>query len=105
MQEKTEWELVDESTPRQGQGAHDARANAAGNPAADGMQGMLHALMGRWWRWKIFGGVVFGVLAVALIAMLTGVFALVAASAGALALGIAKVRQWARRHNGALTPR
>lgn len=104
MYEKTEWELVDEPASQQAQGAYGQRA-ASGDPAADGMSGVMRALMGRWWRWKIFGGVVFAVLAVALIAMLTGVFALIAASAGALALGIAKVRQWARRHNGALTSR
>jgi len=104
MQEKTEWELVDEMDPRPGPQSGSQSRSEAGAQAAPGMSQILHAMMGPWWRWKILGAALFSALAVVMLAMLTGVFALVAAAGAALAIGIGKLRQWTRRHNGALAP-
>lgn len=103
MQEKTDWELVDESAAQPGsQWRSQAGAQAQ---AAPGIKPLLQAMMGRWWRWKILGAALFAALALVMLAMLTGVFALIAAAGAALALGIGKLRQWAaRRQGGALTP-
>jgi hypothetical protein len=104
MQEKTEWEVVDEPMPQPGsqwRSQEDARMNGQGAP---GMGQILKALMGPWWRWKLLGAGLFAALAVAMLAMLTGVFAVIAAVGAALAIGFAKLRQWTRRHTGALTP-
>ena len=104
MQEKTEWELVDDAGSAAGSQWR-SQAGAQG-PAGTtpGLKQFLRAAMGPWWRWKILGAALFTTLALVMLAMLTGVFALVAATGAAIAIGIGKLRQWARRHNGALTP-
>lgn len=102
MQEKTEWELVDDAGSRSGaQGRSQAGAQGQAG-AAPGMKQLLQAMMGPWWRWKILGAALFTAVAVVMIAMLTGVFALVAAAGAVVAIGVGKLRQWTRRHNGAL---
>ncbi|TCS36948.1 hypothetical protein EDC30_105170 [Paucimonas lemoignei] len=107
MQEKTDWELVDEPM-RQSHwsksewSSHDqAQSRAQG---AAGMKPLLQAMMGRWWRWKLIGAGLFAALTLIMVAMLTGVVALIAAASAVLAIGITKVRQWTRRHSSALTP-
>lgn len=104
MQEKIEWELVDEPGAQSGAQWRSQAGTQANAQAAPGMRQLLQAMMGPWWRWKILGAALLTALALAMLAMLTGVFALVAAVGAALALGIGKLRQWARRHNGALAP-
>lgn len=103
MQEKTEWELVDEPMPQSGSQRRSQERAQANPQGAPGMAQILKAMMGRWWRWKLLGAALFTVLAVAMLAMLTGVFALIAAAGAVLAIGIGKLRQWTRRHTGALT--
>ncbi len=105
MQEKTEWELVDEpgSQSRSKEWSHTAGTQAH-EQAAPGVRPLLQAMLGRWWRWKIVGAALFTAFAVVMLAMLTGVFALVAAAGAIVAIGIGKLRQWTRRHDGALSP-
>lgn len=102
MQEKTEWELVDDAGPQTGsqRRAQDGAQGQAG--AAPGMKQLLQAMMGPWWRWKILGAALFAAIAVVMVAMLTGLLALVAAAGAVVAIGVGKLRQWTRRHNGAL---
>lgn len=68
------------------------------------MKPLLQAMMGPWWRWKLVGAGLFAALVMITVAMLTGVLALVGAASAVLAIGVAKFRQWTRRHSGALTP-
>lgn len=104
MQEKTEWELVDDTGSASKSQWH-SQSGAPGQAGpAPGLKQLLRAMMGPWWRWKVFGAALFAAIAVVMVAMLTGVFALVAAAGAIVALGIGKLRQWTRRHNGALTP-
>lgn len=107
MQNRTEWEIVDEPM-RQSHSSHSQwRAHDHAQQRAQGAAGMkplLQAMMGPWWRWKLVGAGLFAALALITVAMLTGVVALVAAVSAVLAIGIAKVRQWTRRHSNALTP-
>ncbi|QAU33467.1 hypothetical protein [Janthinobacterium sp. 17J80-10] len=104
MQEKTDWELVDETSSATGSQWR-SQAGAPGEAGtAPGIKQLLRAMMGPWWRWKILGAALFTTLAVVMLAMLTGVFALVAAAGAVVAIGIGKLRQWTRRHNGALAP-
>lgn len=104
MQEKTEWELVDEPGSQSGSQWR-SQAGTPNQPGATpGLKQLLRTVMGPWWRWKILGAALFTTLAVVMLAMLTGVFALIAAAGAVVAIGIGKLRQWSRRHNGALTP-
>ncbi|RJG03677.1 hypothetical protein [Noviherbaspirillum sedimenti] len=104
MQEKTEWELVDEASSAAGSQWRSQAGAQSQAGAAPGMKQFLRAAMGPWWRWKILGAALFTTLAVVMLAMLTGVFALVAAAGAAVAIGVGKLRQWSRRHSGALAP-
>lgn len=104
MQEHTEWELVDEPMRQSGsqwQSQDHAQRDARSAP---GMKHILQAMLGPWWRWKLVGGGLFAALVLVTLAMLTGVVALVAAAGAALAIAIGKLRQWTRRHSGALVP-
>lgn len=104
MQEKTEWELVDEPMRQSGSRWQSQDHTQSHTQGAPGMKHILQAMLGRWWRWKLMGGGLFAALILATFAMLTGVVALVAAAGAALAIGIGKIRQWTRRHSGALMP-
>jgi hypothetical protein len=104
MQEKMEWEIVDEAMPQAGSQRRAQGGARASAPGGAGMKQILLAMMGPWWRWKLLGAALFGALALVMLAMLTGVLALVAAVGTILAIAIGKLRQWTRRHSGALTP-
>jgi len=108
MQEKTEWELIDEPVRPSGYRRHahdDAQgATQGGAQGASGMKMLFQAMLGPWWRWKLVGAGLFAALVMVMVAMLTGVVALVAAATAALAIAIGKIRQWTRRQSGALVP-
>ncbi len=98
MQEKIEWEIVDEARPHASQsGAH------AGTRSQPNLQQLLQAFLGRWWRWKILGTVTVASVMLVAVAMLTGVFALLLAIGATMAIAIGKLRQWARSRNGAVS--
>jgi hypothetical protein len=106
MQDKIEWELVDEpsrqsDSQRRSQAQGRTQENAHGK---SGVKQILQTIMGPWWRWKLVGAGIFAAIALAMIAMLTGVLAVIAAAGAVLAIAVGKVRQWTRRHSGALVP-
>lgn len=82
MSEKIEWEVVDAPAPQQ------ARPQA--RPT---LKLLLQALLGRWWRWKLFGIAVAICLTLALVISLAGVTLLVVSVAGLLSFVISKFRQ------------
>ena len=96
MSDKVEWELMD--------GERSAGWNQAGSRnAPPSLQDAMHALLGRWWRWKIFAGAVTVGLMLALLAMAAGVVVLVAATLAAVALVTAKIRQLLSKSSGTVT--
>lgn len=84
MTEKTEWEVVDE--PTQAKGSNFKRRK--------GLQDLMSGLLGRWWRWKVAGAGLVGIAAFAVVATLSIMLVLLMTAGAALALGVAKIRQW-----------
>jgi predicted lipid-binding transport protein (Tim44 family) len=82
MSEKIEWEVVDAPAPQQ------ARPQA--RPT---LKLLLQALLGRWWRWKLFGIAVAVCLLLAVLISVAGVALLVVSVAGLLSFAISKFRQ------------
>ncbi len=101
MQEKPQWEIVDEPIPAAGAQSGPHAQFDAQQP--QNLQQLLKAFLGRWWRWKILGAVTFTAVSMVLLAMLTGVVALFMAFAAVMAIGIGKIRQWARRRESAVS--
>lgn len=98
MQEKIEWEIVDEARPNA------SRSNTHGaTPSQPNLQQLLQAFLGRWWRWKIFGMLTFASVMLVAVVTLTGVFAVILAVAATMAIAIGKLRQWARSRNRAVS--
>lgn len=91
MTEKTEWEVVDE--PTQAKGSNFKRGK--------GLQDLMSGLLGRWWRWKVAGASLVGIVAFAIVATLSIMLVLLMTAGAVLALGIAKIRQWL--HGGKTT--
>lgn len=85
MTEKTEWEIVDVEPHPQ---------------TRPGMQQMLRASLGRWWRWKLAGGLIVASALLVLVVMLTGVALLAFATIAIGAICIGKLKRWLRHENG-----
>jgi len=81
MNDKTEWELVDSPVP--------------GTRRTPG--DVLKALSGPYWRGKIAGVALIGIVMLALLLTLTGVVALLLVAAAILSISIAKLLQWLRQ--------
>lgn len=77
MTEKTEWEVVDGPS-----------ANTRQTP-----QGLLKALLGPHWRWKVAGTVIVAGMALMLFAAFASLFLVGLAVVAILSLGIGKLRQ------------
>jgi len=90
MNEKSEWELVDDGT-------------APG--ARPGLRDVLKAMLGHHWRWKVAGIAVVGTVLLLLLLTLTGVFALLMIAGAILSISISKLRQWLGRGDRTLMRR
>ena len=81
MTEKVDWELVDAPS------SSDHGKRRATREA-------MHAMLGRWWKWKIAGTAVVTVLTLALFATLTGALVLLFVAGTLLSIGVRKLKQW-----------
>jgi len=82
MSGKMEWEVVDEPMPE-----------APLPNARPSLTQLLQALLGRWWRWKLFGIALAASLVLALLVSLAGIALLVVSVAALLSFAIGKFRQ------------
>lgn len=87
MNQKTEWELVEDGT-------------APGPRPA--LRDVLKAMLGRHWGWKVAGMATVATVLLALLLTVTGVVALLMIAGAVLSIGIGKVRQWLGRGNRSL---
>jgi Flp pilus assembly protein TadB len=101
MNQKVEWEIVDEASPRRRQ-EYASRQSAQD---AGAMRHPLQALLGPWWRWKIAGMAIAAIAMLVLLAIFAGVFVLVAATGVLLSVAVAKARRLFGRSDGSITPR
>lgn len=79
MNDKTEWEVVDE-----------ASSGARPRPT---VRHLMENLLGRGWRWKVAGGVAMAAVAVVFFATISIVVAMLMAAAAIISIGVGKVRQ------------
>ncbi|HYD59879.1 MAG TPA: hypothetical protein VEC35_05975 [Noviherbaspirillum sp.] len=86
MTEKVEWEVVDAPEATGEHRAHRQARYAAGEA--------MHAMLGRWWKWKVAGTAIVSVLTLALFATLTGALVLLFVAGTLLSLGVRKLKQW-----------
>ncbi len=91
MTEKTEWELIDETSFGTGEGAGMRQA------APLTLRDMMKALLGRYWGWKLLGAAIVASVVITLMVMLTGVAVVLVTACALLSLGIGKLRQWLGR--------
>ncbi|GAB3552310.1 hypothetical protein GCM10027343_37710 [Noviherbaspirillum agri] len=90
MNDKSDWELVDDgAAPR----------------AKPALRDVLKAMLGRHWRWKIAGIALVSTLLLALLITVTGVVALLLIAGAMLSIGIGKLRQWLGRGDRSLMRR
>jgi hypothetical protein len=98
MSDKIEWEVVDAPMPE------GPSPQAQARPA---LKQLLQALLGRWWRWKLFGIAVAASLLLAVLVSLAGIALLVVSVVALLSFAIGKFRQSLRAassgHGGKLT--
>lgn len=87
MNQKTEWELVEDGT-------------APGSRPA--LRDVLKALLGRHWGWKVAGMAIVATVLLALLLTVTGVVALLMIAGAVLSISIGKLRRWLGRGNRSL---
>lgn len=90
MTEKVEWEVVD--TPEAGNDRNARNEHHARRVHATGEA--MHAMLGRWWKWKIAGTAILTVATLALFATLTGALVLLFVAGTLLSVGVRKLKQW-----------
>lgn len=102
MNERVEWEVVDEPSP-----GHTGNTGNTGNfdNKRPTLQQLLKTVLGRWWRWKIAGVATVAGLAAILFATVAGVILLTMVALGIVSIGIAKFRRWLHRDDGPLVRR
>jgi hypothetical protein len=86
MTEKVEWEVVDTPETAGERRTHRQARYAAGEA--------MHAMLGRWWKWKVAGTAIVSVLTLALFATLTGALVLLFVAGTLLSIGVRKLKQW-----------
>jgi hypothetical protein len=86
MSEKMEWEVVDAPMPE-----------APLPNARPTLTQLMQALLGRWWRWKLFGVALAVSLLLAVLVSLASIAMLVVSVAALLSFAIGKFRQSLRR--------
>ena len=88
MNDKVEWEVVD-----------DAEASQRGNrppPRPATPQEALKAMLGPWWRWKLAAMFVLGGLALVFVAAVAGIVVVSAIAFALVAIAVMRVRNWLR---------
>ncbi|MGV3653838.1 MAG: hypothetical protein ACO1N5_06435 [Noviherbaspirillum sp.] len=82
MNERTEWEVVDEPQPQPQQ-----------RPA---LRELLASLLGRWWRWKVAGAALAAGVVLLVVATLSGLILLFTLGTALLTLVAARMMGWLR---------
>lgn len=91
MTEKTEWEIIDVPSPQ------DRQTRQTRQTPRDRMK----SLLGPWWRWKVAGVMIAAGLALVMLVALAGMAVIAMTVTALVILGIAKIKRWLRRDNGA----
>lgn len=79
MNDKTEWEVVDEPS--------------SGTRPRPAMRHLMETLLGRGWRWKVAGGIAIAAVAVVFFASVSIVVALLMATVAVISIGVGKIKQ------------
>ena len=86
MTQQTEWELVDETGPRD----RYAETGAGSRQTPH----LLQALLGRHWRWKLAGWATLGVVVLACLITFAGVVMIAAAAVAIVMAIVAQLQRW-----------
>ena len=107
MTERVEWEVVDERSSASS-GKQQWHEQQQWHGQQQDMRGTtrtaMHAMLGRWWKWKIAGTAIVSVLTLALFATLTGALVLLFAAGTLLTLAVRKLKHWLAGDRRPATP-
>lgn len=92
MNDKVEWEVVDE--------AEQARRGNRPPPRPPSPQEALKAMLGPWWRWKLAAIFVLGGLALVFVAAVAGVLVVTGIAFALVMFAVLRVRNWLRGRSG-----
>jgi len=95
MNDKVEWEVVDNEEGRRRNDGHEAYGNQP-PPRAPNPQEVLKAMLGPWWRWKLAAIFTIGGIALIIVATVAGILVVTGLAFALLALAIVKLRAWWR---------
>jgi len=103
MTERVEWEVVDEQSSRSSS-SNKQQWHGQQQDMRGAARTAMHAMLGRWWKWKIAGTAIVSVLTLALFATLTGALVLLFAAGTLLTLAVRKVKHWLAGDRRPATP-
>lgn len=92
MNDKVEWEVVDE--------AAQASSGNRPPPRPPTAQEALKAMLGPWWRWKLAAMFVLGGLALVFVAAVAGVVVVTAIAFALVMLAVVRIKNWLRGSSG-----